>query len=240
LLSLHRPNHNINWHGVDSVVEDGIITKKGERLPFEVLIFATGFATDVYPVPVRGKFETIQEYFKANGGPQAYLGTTVPGFPNFFMLFGPNTGTGHTSVLYTTEIQVDYIIQLIKPILERQVSSVEVKTDPTDRYNAKIHGLLNKSLFTQCLSWYRVGGEGKITNIFPGSATTFWWWLRKPNWDHFTGVGTDTWRDNLRRKRFASIIRYLCLASLIALVCWKYAPREVSLVMQFISRNYVS
>jgi len=81
---------------------------------------------------------------------------------------GPNTATGHTSVIFTNECQADYIIQLIRPILERQVMTVEVKSEPTDAYNEKIQSLLSKSVFANCQSWYRVSATGKISNIFPG------------------------------------------------------------------------
>ena len=104
-------------------------------------------------------------------------------------LAGPNTATGHASVIYTSEIQVcshpllhlsrpyqpeinqaKYITQLIKPILAQKVTSLEIKVDATDAYNDKIQARLSRSVFPHCNSWYRVGGEGKITNIFPGWA----------------------------------------------------------------------
>lgn len=62
---------------------------------------------DEYAIPIRGlNDQTIQEYYDAYGAPRAYLGTTLPGFPNFYMLSGPNTATGHSSVLYSEELQV--------------------------------------------------------------------------------------------------------------------------------------
>ncbi|KAF8162664.1 hypothetical protein B0H34DRAFT_289614 [Crassisporium funariophilum] len=178
LAALHRPNLDLNWDGIEAIVEEGVLTKKGERIPCDVLIFATGYAADFYPFPLTGlRGQSIQKYYEAEEGPKAYLGTAVPGFPNFFMIFGPNTATGHTSVIYTNEVQINYIMQLIKPILEKKVLSLEVDVEPTDAYNDKIHSRLSKSVFTQCVSWYRVGGKGKITNAFPAAATVFWLWL---------------------------------------------------------------
>jgi hypothetical protein len=58
-------------------------------------------------------------------------------------------------------------MQLIKPILDGEIASIEVKTAPTDAYNDKIHAEIEHSVFTQCVSWYRVGGKGKVTNMFP-------------------------------------------------------------------------
>jgi cation diffusion facilitator CzcD-associated flavoprotein CzcO len=127
LAALHRPNLSLNWDGIQSITEDGIITKKGtsqcasldtvphascasgEKLSFDVIIFATGFTAvsagatqnkpdrkltnarrqDHYPLSVIGDTgKTVQEYYDSQGGPKAYLGTTVPGFPNLFILAG--------------------------------------------------------------------------------------------------------------------------------------------------------
>ncbi|KDR70333.1 hypothetical protein GALMADRAFT_76113, partial [Galerina marginata CBS 339.88] len=160
LEALHRHNLDLNWDGIERIVEDGHIT-------LDVIIFATGFAADYYPLPIRGKTQTIQEYYEKAGGPKAYLGTVVPGFPNFFVVYGPNTATGHTSVIFTNEVQINYILQVITPILKGNVLSLEVDAAATDTYNDKIHHSLSKSVFSQCVSWYRVGGEGKVSSAFP-------------------------------------------------------------------------
>ncbi|KAJ3513851.1 hypothetical protein NLJ89_g2717 [Agrocybe chaxingu] len=193
LKALHRPNLKVNWDGVERITEDGIITKTGDRIPLDVLIFATGYAADEYPLPVVGNRKmSIQESFRADGGGKAYLGTTVPGFPNFFMITGPNVVTGHTSVIYTTEVQINYIMQLIAPILGREIESLEVTQNATDAYDDKIQARLSNSVFMHCHSWYRVGGQGKVTNNFPAAATVFWLWLRKPNWNHYKVVGGES------------------------------------------------
>ncbi|KAF9009702.1 hypothetical protein BDQ17DRAFT_1421862 [Cyathus striatus] len=137
LSALHRPNLKLDWNGIQSITEDGIITKKGEKYAFDVLIFATGFAADLFSLPVNARSQSIQEYFEKEKGPKAYLGTVIPGFPNFFTIFGPNTATGHTSVIFTNEVQVQYILQVIKPILDRKVLALEVTRQATDAYNEK-------------------------------------------------------------------------------------------------------
>jgi hypothetical protein len=100
---------------------------------------------------------------------------------------GPNTSTGHTSVLFTEEIQVNfsptehilfqtlivdlqvnYIIRLIKPILNGKVASLDVSTAATDEYNSKIQARLSDSVFVNCHSWYRVNDTGKVNSMFPG------------------------------------------------------------------------
>ncbi|KAF5318034.1 hypothetical protein D9619_012105 [Psilocybe cf. subviscida] len=217
LSALHRPNLDLNWDGIERIVEDGIVTKTGEHIKLDVLIFATGYSADYYPFPVRGRTQTIQEYYEESEGAKAYLGTTIPGFPNFFVISGPNTITGHTSVIYTSEVQIGHLMQLIKPILDSAISSIEVRTAPTDAYNATIHASIAASVYTRCVSWYRVGGEGKVTNIFPRSATTFWWWLRRANFEHYIVEGKDADRF-VSRRRNEGILRKAALGVVVALV----------------------
>ncbi|KAJ6567001.1 hypothetical protein B0H19DRAFT_716653 [Mycena capillaripes] len=206
LGALHRPNLRLNWDGIQSISEDGILTKKGEKLSFDVIIFATGFTTDRYPLNVVGDTgKTVQEYYDSQGGPKAYLGTTVPGFPNLFMVAGPNTATGHTSVILTEEMQINYIMQFVKPILDGLVSTFDVTTRATDAYNDLIHARLTRSVFVHCVSWYRSGGEGKVSSIFPGPMFLFGWWVRKAKWEDFNvKTPTDEWKRKLRREKWAA------------------------------------
>ncbi|GLB40268.1 putative flavin-binding monooxygenase-like [Lyophyllum shimeji] len=192
LPTLHRDNVELNWAGIASIVEDGIITKQGEHLRFDTIILATGYAADRYPLVVEGKGgETIQEYFASQGGPTAYLGTCVPGFPNFYLIGGPNTATGHTSVIFTEEVQINYALQLIKPIMEGRISYIDVTAKATIEYNEEIQERLSRSVFVGCNSWYKVDASGKITSIFPGAAALFWWWLRRPVWQNYHVVKYD-------------------------------------------------
>ncbi|KAF5327140.1 hypothetical protein D9619_004097 [Psilocybe cf. subviscida] len=159
---------------IDSLNEKGIVLKSGEALEFDVIGLATGFIADQFPYTLRGSAgTTVQEFYSNNGGPQAYIGTTIPGFPNFYTIGGPNTATGFTSVLIFEEIQVKYITKMIKPVLEQKVSSFEVKKDAHDSYNKKIEGMFQDTAFTSCVSWYRAGGTGRIVNIFPGTIALF-------------------------------------------------------------------
>ncbi|KAL0565023.1 hypothetical protein V5O48_017008 [Marasmius crinis-equi] len=217
LKCLHRPNVDMNWDGIQSITDDGIITQKGEKLPFDVLIFATGFVADDYPLNVKGARETVKEYYDKNGGPTAYMGTTLPGFPNFFMIAGPNTTTGHTSVIFTEECQIDYMLQLIKPVIHGDVKAVEVTDRATNRYNDKIQNRLRKSVFVDCVSWYRKGSDGKVTSIFPGMASLFWWWFRRVNWNDYRVSADDPNRWE-RKRRWQAMKRALKNTILMLLV----------------------
>ncbi|KAJ7060294.1 hypothetical protein C8F01DRAFT_1369948 [Mycena amicta] len=200
LEALHRPNLNLDWGGIQSITEDGVITKNGKKLNFDVMILATGFTADQYPLHIVGdKGISVQDYYDTQGGPKGYLGTTIPGFPNLFLLAGPNTTTGHTSVLLTEELQINYIFKFIQPILSGLVKTFTVTPQATDAYNTLIHTRLARSVFVQCVSWYRRGGEGKVSSIFPGPMALFAWWVRRPVWgDYEIGGASDEWKRKVR------------------------------------------
>jgi len=185
-------------------------------LPFDVIVYATGFISDRYPMHVRGSNgATIQGYYDAHGGPTAYLGTSVPDIPNFYLLAGPNTGIP-ASTLFMEEVQVGYIHQLIEPVLSGSASSFTVKASHADEYNAKVQERISRSVFMQCHSWARMNGTGKVFNPFPWAMTRWWWLLRKPNWDHYVAVGAEKWVWARRRKfvknslKCAAILTLLC------------------------------
>ncbi|KAF7307994.1 hypothetical protein MKEN_01161100 [Mycena kentingensis (nom. inval.)] len=196
LKSLHRPNMKLNWDGIQSISEDGVITSKGQKLSFDVMIFATGFTADRYPLHVIGdEGISVQKYYDSQGGPKGYLGTTIPGFPNLFLIAGPNTTTGHTSVILTEEIQINYILKFVQPLLANEVKAFSITPIATDAYNALIHERLARSVFVQCISWYRTGGEGKVSSIFPGPMALYQWWMRRPMWEDYEIMGaTEEWK----------------------------------------------
>ncbi|KAI5119484.1 hypothetical protein M0805_009508 [Coniferiporia weirii] len=149
LQALYRPNMSLEWDEIDKIVPNGIAMKDGRIVPLDVIVLATGFDLEGVYIDVKGREgKTLKGYFEEQKGPAAYMGTTVPGFPNFFLVFGPNTVTGHASVLYSDETQINYIIQLLKPIIEKKVKSFTVRAAPTDAYNKLIHRRLDETTYT--------------------------------------------------------------------------------------------
>lgn len=107
LKSLYRPNVNLEWDGIAEIVKDGIITKTGTFHHLDILIPATGFDLEQLAPPVTGiNGRTIQDYFVEKKGATAYRGTNIPGFPNTFIIFGPNVASGHASAIFVIECQV--------------------------------------------------------------------------------------------------------------------------------------
>ncbi|KAF8910545.1 FAD/NAD-binding domain-containing protein [Gymnopilus junonius] len=234
LASLHKPNVSLKDSSkIASLDKDGIVMADvvsntnprgiGENLPFDVIVFATGFITDAFPYHLHGTNSTIQEYYDKTGGPNAYLGITVPGFPNFYQVMGPNTATGYTSVVFFIETQVGYMTQLIKPVIEGKASSLEVLPGPTETYVNKVQRMFDDTVFNFCGSWYRVKGSGRNVMIFPGSAIKFWWWCRNVVWSDYKVVGLD----GKQTKEFAKkntpssgLTALTCAATVFAGVAW--------------------
>ncbi|KAG1806579.1 uncharacterized protein HD556DRAFT_1303011 [Suillus plorans] len=220
LESLYRSNVTLNFDGIAEIVENGIITKTGEMLPFDVIVYATGFIgkQERYPMHVRGwNGATVQGYYDAHGGPTAYIGTAIPDTPNFYLINGPNTGT-RISALFITEVQVAYILQLIEPVLTGSASSFTIKATPTDTYNAKLQEQLSHSVHVHCQSWARTNGTDKVFYPFPWPATVWWWLLRRPNWDHYIAVGAEKW---VWARRIKAVKKFLKCSAVLTLL-WSY------------------
>ncbi|KAG2757493.1 FAD/NAD(P)-binding domain-containing protein [Suillus brevipes Sb2] len=218
LKSLYRSNVTLNFDGIAEIVENGIITRTGKMLPFDVIVYATGFNGERYPIHVRGlNGATVQGYYDAQGGPTAYIGTAVPDTPNFYLINGPNTGT-RTSAIFIAEVQVAYILKLIEPVLTGSVSSFTIKATSTDTYNAKLQEQLSRSVHVHCYSSARTNGTDKVYYPFPWPASVFWWLLRRPNWDHYIAVGAEKWIWARRIKAVKKLLK--CSAGLMLL--WSY------------------
>ncbi len=139
------------------------------------LVLATGFqaAEACAPFEVRGAGGAdLNETWK--GGAEAYLGTTVTGFPNFFMIIGPNTGLGHSSMVFMIESQVAYVVDAIKTVRESQLKHVDVLPTVQAAYNVALQARLAKTIWNTggCSSWYRTR-DGKNTTLWPGFTFEF-------------------------------------------------------------------
>jgi cation diffusion facilitator CzcD-associated flavoprotein CzcO len=128
-------------------------------VPADVSILANGFEAHhwLHPLKITGKGGAdLIETMESRGGPQAYLGTAMDGFPNFLVIVGPNTITGHSSVILASENATDYAMKLIKPVLAGEVSTFDVKKKAEIAYTKDIQAQLKKTVFMQggCSSWY--------------------------------------------------------------------------------------
>ncbi|KAH9483680.1 Baeyer-Villiger monooxygenase [Psilocybe cubensis] len=217
LSALKQPNVNIRWDAIDRIVEKGIQMKSGEFVPLDVIIFSTGYLTDgSNQLQIRGRDGvTLREYFESKGGPYAYLGSCIPGFPNQYLVLGPNVASGHASVIFSEEAQIQHALQLIKPVLEGKAKSFEVTEEATVKYNEWLQTRLQDSVWTDCMSYYQAGRNNKtrIVATFPGPVALFWWFCRRPRWELFRGVGAEAWE---QEQKVGRITKGALLAVVVA------------------------
>ncbi|KAA1469509.1 FAD/NAD(P)-binding domain-containing protein [Dentipellis sp. KUC8613] len=227
LASLHRPNVSLEWEAIESIVEDGLKLKSGTVVPVDVIVFGTGFSVKQTKLNIRGSNgQTLQEYYASQGGAAAYLGSNVPGFPNFFTLLGPNSAVGHASVVFMEEVQIQYAMELLKPVIQGKAKSFEVRQDVTARYDAWLQNRIMLSVWNQCHSYYRGDGkDGKNVVLFPGPVSLMWWLARKVDWRKYKAVGDEKFRQQRRR---AKVAKYgLLLVLLASGVAWSGHGDEV-------------
>jgi cation diffusion facilitator CzcD-associated flavoprotein CzcO len=172
--TLNRANVRLVTDGVERIETDGVRTKAGERVPADVIIYATGFqATDfLAPMAIAGAGgRDLREEWRS--GAHAYLGVAVSGFPNLFMLYGPNTNLGHNSILVMIEAQVGYIIDAIRQLDARGARRLDVRREVMDEYNRGLQRDLAKSVWAaDKQSWYKLA-DGTITNNWPHSTIRY-------------------------------------------------------------------
>lgn len=172
---------NVQLHdktdGIAELNERGIRTASGQQVDLDLIVWSTGYdATDgVISYPVIGRNGTPlakvwEEY------PHAYLGTAIPGFPNFFVVTGPNTGIGHTSAIFVIESQMNYILASLRQLRRSGRQSIEVRPEAEAAYTRMIHDEMRKTVWKSggCKSWYQ-SKSGHVIAMFPGFSFTYRW-----------------------------------------------------------------
>lgn len=107
-------------------------------------------------------------------------------------------------------MQIDLAIQLIKPVLDGKAKCFEITSEATDKYNEWLQGRLQNSVWTDCMSYYRMDRRlGKIIATFPGPVALFWWLCRKPRWERYKVVDGEEWEKERRRLRMRRVVMLL-------------------------------
>ena len=169
LPAVSQSNVELVTQNVQRVAAEGVVTSDGSIHEADVLIYATGFkAMDVLnPTVITGRDgRVLNDDWKSH--PEAFLGITVSGYPNFFMMMGPNTGLGHNSMIFMIESQIQYIMDALRLLDGRGVRAMDVKADRQKTFNAELVERLGGTVWTSgCRSWY-MSADGKNPAIWPG------------------------------------------------------------------------
>jgi cation diffusion facilitator CzcD-associated flavoprotein CzcO len=173
--TLLRENVSVISDKIDHINKNSITTVDGNEYPVDAIVYATGFkATEhLSKIHIVGRKGLVFEELRKKDG-DAYLGSTTYGFPNMFMLVGPNTGVGHTSIIYIIESQVAYIMDALKYIKSKKIKSFEVKDEVLKAYNVELTKKMEGTVWNAggCNSWYK-DEKGKIPTVLPDFTYNF-------------------------------------------------------------------
>ncbi|MEL6060617.1 MULTISPECIES: flavin-containing monooxygenase [unclassified Methylobacterium] len=172
--ALQRPNVTLETGRIARITEAGAVTEDGRAHDLDVIVYATGFDVTAtftrMDLVGRGGLRLKEAWADGMG---AYQGITVAGFPNYFMLLGPNTGLGHNSVVAMIEIQVQHVLDCLKA-LRRGTRAIEVRPEAQARFLDRIRARLSDSIWQAggCRSWY-LDAQGRNATLWPDSVMAY-------------------------------------------------------------------
>ncbi len=185
--TLTRPNVEVITERIREVRAHSIVTEDGREHEIDTIICGTGFhVTDAHlPQCIYGRAgRSLADRWSVS--PNAYLGTTVAGFPNLFLLIGPNTGLGHNSMVYMIESQLSYILDCLRKMERRDVQAVEVQPEVEKAFNEEMQRRMKRTVWTSgCMSWY-LDANGHNTTLWPGFTFEFRHRTRRFDARHYT------------------------------------------------------
>ena len=172
--ALAQGNVEIVNQAIQSITPHGVVTTDGREHPVDALIYGTGFAATDFLAPMQIKGLDGVELNQAwRDGAEAYKGISVNGFPNLFLLYGPNTNLGHNSILYMLESQFAYVLNCLDALQQQGLRYMDVKPQVQQRFNQHLQQVIRHSIWEQgCTSWYK-NAAGKNTNNWPGFTFTY-------------------------------------------------------------------
>jgi cation diffusion facilitator CzcD-associated flavoprotein CzcO len=175
-LALQQPNAELVTDAIERITPTGVVTAGGVEHPADAIVWGTGFrVTDMpYVEWLRGRDGRTMGDLWREQGMQGLRGTTVAGFPNLFMLVGPNTGLGHNSIVFIIESQIAYAMDALRTMDAHGSVACDARPEAQAAFNATVQRRMRNTVWTQggCASWY-LDAHGRNTTLWPGSSWTF-------------------------------------------------------------------
>jgi cation diffusion facilitator CzcD-associated flavoprotein CzcO len=171
--ALAEPTVEVVTEAVTEVRPHGVVDATGREHPADVVVYATGFDSQDFldSIDVTG-MDGEKLATRWADGARAYLGMYVPGFPNLFVTYGPNTNLGGGSIIYMLEAQARHMRQLVDRLEAGRYERVEVTTATDEAYDRELSEKLERSVWASCENWYR-HPSGRITSNWPGATLPF-------------------------------------------------------------------
>lgn len=190
--ALKRDDVSLETSDVAAIDGNTVVLDDGSRHEVDVIVLATGFHSRrmLFPMDVRGRSGRSLRDLWGDDDAYAYLGMAVPDYPNFFVLYGPNTNLGHGgSVVFHTECQVGYITRLLVRMIESDLESVEVRDDVCRDYNRRVDDAHSRMIWTHrgMSTWYR-NAAGRVVTNTPWRLIDYWHMTKEPDLQDFSTV----------------------------------------------------
>ena len=189
LRTLTRDNVELVRTGIERVEKDAVVTEDGTRYPADVIVYATGFQANkiLWPMTISGRGgEILSERWGER--PSAYLGITVPGYPNLFCMYGPGTNLAHGgSLIFHSECQMRYITECLELLISGGHRCLEPREDKAADWHARSQAEMRKLVWSQPSvkhSFYK-NKFGEVYVLSPWRLVDYWTWTREPNPDDF-------------------------------------------------------
>jgi cation diffusion facilitator CzcD-associated flavoprotein CzcO len=175
LPALTRHNVSVVTDAIREVRAGSIVDERGHEHEVDTIVLATGFTPTDPPIArhVRGRDgRTLAEVWQ--GSPKAHLGTTIAGFPNFFLLTGPNTGLGHSSMILMIEAQIEHLLAALRWMRANAVAALEPTEEAQAAFVASCDARMHGTVWTSggCSSWY-LDATGRNSVLWPGATSSF-------------------------------------------------------------------
>ncbi len=174
--ALQQPNVELVAEAVVEVRPRGVVTADGREHEVDTIVWGTGFRVSEMPLGdlVRGRDGRLLADVWREHGLQALRGTAIPGFPNLFMLIGPNTGLGHNSIVFMIESQLAYVMDALRTMDARGATVVDARPNAQDAFNDALQAAMSGTVWTEggCASWY-LDEHGRNRTLWPGTSWSF-------------------------------------------------------------------
>jgi cation diffusion facilitator CzcD-associated flavoprotein CzcO len=184
--ALARDNVDVVTSDIAKLDRTGVITTDGTHYSVDAIIYGTGFAATEFIAPMKIYGTEGRELGKQwKQSAETLLGISTAGFPNFFVLVGPNTGLGHNSMVFMIEAQVNYIVSCLKTLRRKNSERLDLKPEAQRAFSAEVQEKMAKTAWMSgCKSWY-LSPDGKNYTLWPGFTVSYWLKTRKFNADHY-------------------------------------------------------
>ncbi|MGZ6696209.1 MAG: flavin-containing monooxygenase [Solirubrobacteraceae bacterium] len=174
LPALQRANVDLVTEPIARISERGVVCAGGREREVDAIVYGTGFDAHAFVAPMEVAGAGGRRLADAwAGGAEAHLGITVAGFPNLFLLYGPNTNLGFGSIIVMVEAQIAYVLDALARLRATGAAALEVSAEAQRASGERVQRQLSHSVWTTCRSWYREGGTGRVVNNWPGQMAEY-------------------------------------------------------------------